>query len=82
MRHHAETVLSVPDELAFREYLHKSLLEYECWILLELNPRLPLLLRALRGSCAISDGRLGYTATAVACVRRKFKTFSMAHARM
>jgi hypothetical protein len=29
LRHHAETVLGVPDELAFREYLHKSLLKYE-----------------------------------------------------
>jgi hypothetical protein len=28
--HHAETVLGVPDELALREYLHKSLLKYEC----------------------------------------------------
>jgi hypothetical protein len=28
--HRAETVLSVPDELAFRENLHKSLLEHDC----------------------------------------------------
>jgi hypothetical protein len=27
--HHAETVLGVLDELAFREYLHKSLLKFD-----------------------------------------------------
>jgi len=53
----------VPDELAFREYLHKTLLKYESYILPQVNPRLPLFLRALRGSYAISDGRRSYTAT-------------------